>query len=105
MTTIIVIKTIDTPTPASPNIFMLNEAAMLEAEILANILPIRIVIRRFVGWSRRDSTTSEFLTLSIFRRLMLILLRLKSEVSEPEKKADRNNNIRSTIKWYHIFYL
>jgi hypothetical protein len=77
---------------------MLNDAAMLEAKTLANILPMRIVIRRAVGLFRRDSTIFEFLALSIFRRFTLILLKLKRDVSEPEKNADRNKSIRSAIK-------
>jgi radical SAM superfamily enzyme len=102
ITMIIVIVTIETPTPTSPHLFILNEAAMLEAKTLENILPMRMVIRRLVGLSRRDSTIFEFLTLFIFRCLTLILFKLKRDVSEPEKNADRNKSIKSAIIWYDI---
>ncbi len=99
MTTMTVIAIMEIPTPASPHLFTLSEAAILEAKTLANILPMRIVIRRSVGLLRRDSNIFEFLALSIFRRLTLILLKLKIDVSEPEKNADRNKSMRSAAKW------
>ena len=97
--TMAVMRTMEIPIPFSPHAFTLNEAAILETKTLANILPTKIVIRSSVGRLRRDSNRPEFLAFSIFMRFSLILLRLKIEVSEPEKNADKNKSIRSAPKW------
>lgn len=71
-----------------------REAERLEAKILTNILPMRMVISRLLGFERRCATRRDRLFFSAWNFLTLTWLREKRAVSEPEKKADRASRIR-----------
>lgn len=98
-----VIAAIDAPRPLFPKIPVASTEAELEAKMFTIMFPMSMEIKSLVGLSRRRATSFEFDLFSSWSRFTLILLRLKSAVSEPEKKADRIKRTASIKIWSKIF--
>jgi hypothetical protein len=86
------------PTPLLPRRAVAKEATRLAEATFTNILPTRMVMSNLRGLPKSLATTDPLLPYPCRSLSTWVLLRDKSEASDPEKKADRDSEIPKPTK-------